>query len=271
MAGLASRHALLLAGALVIAFGVNAEVAAQPGYVPVLQDGPALWQHPFGGVFPPVKGSALPVWQDPSRVLIPGRTWHIADLSNPNLKDWAKDFLRKEIEELDAGKMQFTASSSCLPPGIPNFVQSGGPFLIVQAPDKVVMIDEAGPVVRHIYLNVPHSPNVKPSWMGESIGWYEGDTLVVDTIGLNTRTRVDRFGTPHSEKLHVVERWRVLDGGLTLRVDIEVEDPDTFYQPWKTYQTFRRINRPLEVEVCAENNSANLFDYGTPEALIPDF
>ena len=72
--------------------------------------------------------------------------------------------------------------------------------------------------------------------MGESVGWYEGDTLVIDTIGFNDKTVVDRFGTPHTEKLHVVERWRVIDQGLTLRVDIEVDDPDTFYQPWKTYQ-----------------------------------
>jgi len=135
---------------------------------------------------------------------------------------------------------------------------------------KVVIIDEAGPTVRHVYLNVPHTPNVKPSWRGESIGWYEGDTLVVDTIGQNTKTVVDRFGTPHTEKLHVVERWRVIDQGLTLRVDIEVDDPDTFYQPWRTYQLFRRTNGPLVEEICAENNTP-LFDYGTPTDDTPDF
>ena len=266
MSGSASRRAVLLIG--LVAF--NTGSAAQPGYVPVLQNGPRLWQHPFGGVFPPVPGSALPVQQDPTRLRIAGRTWHIADLSNPNLKQWAKDVLRKDIAEIDAGKVQFTPSSSCLPTGVPNFVQDGGPFLIAQAPDKVVMIDEAGPVVRHIYLNVPHSPNPKPSWMGESIGWYEGDTLVVDTIGMNTKVPVDRFGTPHTEKLHVVERWRVVDQGLALRVDIEVDDPDTFYQPWKTYQVYRRTDQPLAPEICAENNS-NLIDYGTPEDPTPDF
>ncbi len=267
MSGSASRRALLLIGALV---AFTAEGSAQPGYVPVLQNGPRLWQHPFGGVFPPVQGSALPVQQDPTRLRIAGRTWHIADLSNPNLKQWAKDVLEKDIAELDAGKVQFTPSSSCLPTGVPNFVQDGGPFLIAQAADKVVMIDEAGPVVRHIYLNVPHSPNPKPSWMGESIGWYEGDTLVVDTIGQNTKIPVDRFGTPHTAKLHVVERWRVVDQGLVLRVDIEVDDPDTFYQPWKTYQVYRRADQPLAPEICAENNS-NLIDYGTPEDPTPDF
>jgi hypothetical protein len=265
----ASRCALVLVGALVFVFSLKTEAAAQRGYVPPLQDGPQLWEHPFGGVFPPVRGSALPTWQDPSRPLIPGRTWHIPDLSNPNLKQWAKDAMKKDTEEIDRGKLQFNASASCLPTGVPDFLQDGGPYLIVQAPDKVVMIDEAGPVVRHIYLNVPHSKNPKPSWMGESVGWYEGDTLVVDTIGMNTKTVLDRFGTPHSDKLHVIERWRVVEQGLSLRVDVTVDDPDTFYQPWKTYQVYRRDDRPLAVEVCAENNLQ--FDYHMPVAEKPDF
>jgi hypothetical protein len=265
----ASKCAWVLMGGLVFAFGLETEAAAQPGYVPVLQDGPRLWEHPFGFIFPPVSGSALPTRQDPSRPFVSGRTWHIPDLSNPNLKQWAKDVMKKTVQEIDGGALQFSPSSSCLPTGVPNFLQDGGPYLIVQAPDKVVMIDEAGPVVRHIYLNVPHSPNPKPSWMGESVGWYEGDTLVVDTIGLNTKIPVDRFGTPHSDKLHVVERWRLVEQGLSLRVDVTVEDPDTFFQPWKTYQVYRRNSRPLEVEICAENNLQ--FDYHMPVAEKPDF
>ena len=106
--------------------------------------------------------------------------------------------------------------------------------------------------------------------MGELIGWYEGDTLVVDTIGFNNKTFVDRFGTPHTENLHVVERWRVVDQGLSLRVDVEVQDPGTFYQPWKTYQVYRRLDRGFEPEICTENNR-NLFDYGTPQDGSPDF
>ena len=81
---------------------------------------------------------------------------------------------------------------------------------------------------RHIYLDVPHSANVKPSWYGESVGHCEGDTLVVDTIGQNLKTFVDAFRTPHSENLHVVERWRLIDGGKTLEVKITVDDPDAF-------------------------------------------
>ena len=270
MPGSAFRRTPLFVGALVLALSINTEVPAQPGYVPVLQNFPGLWQHPFGVIFPPVQGSALPTQQDPRRPHTPGRTWHIADLSNPNIKAWAKEMMQKEIEAIDRGKLQFSPSSSCLPAAMPNFLQDGGPYLIVQARDRVVMVDEAGPVLRHIYLNTRHSPNVKPSWMGESIGWYEGDTLVVDTIGISTKSLVDRFGTPHTEKLHVVERWRLIEQGLTLRVDVTVDDPDTFYQPWKTYQEYARVDRLLEAEICPENNT-NLFDYGMPTDSTPDF
>ena len=125
MSRLASRHALLFIGVVVFGLSVTTDVPAQPGYVPVLQNSPRLWQMPFGGVFPPVSGSALPVQQDPRRALIAGRTWHIADLSNPNLKEWARDHLKKDIEEIDRGKIQFTASSSCLPPGVPDLHGDG--------------------------------------------------------------------------------------------------------------------------------------------------
>jgi hypothetical protein len=265
-----AKRLLLLASGIALVVGLVTDAEAQRGYVPAFQDGPWLWEHPFGGQFPAVNGSALPVSQDPGHPLIPGRTWHIPDLSNPNLKPWARDVLKKEAEEIEKGKLQLSASSSCFLTGVPDFFSDGGPYLIVQAPDKVLMIDEAGPIVRHIYLNVPHSKNPKPSWTGESIGWYEGETLVVDTIGMNTRTAVDHFNTPHTEKLHVTERWRVLERGLTMRVDITVDDPDTFYQSWKTYQVYRRTNRPLEVELCNENNS-NLFDYKMPVAKDADF
>jgi hypothetical protein len=141
----------------------------------------------------------------------------------------------------------------------------------MQMQKEVIITEEQGPVVRHIYLNVPHSENVKPSWNGESVGRYEGDSLVVDTIGLNTRTVVDSFRTPHTEKLHVTERFHLVDGGNMLQVDITVDDPDTFNRPWKTYQRYQRsARRPFEEFICAENNT-NLFNYHIPAADKPDF
>jgi len=229
------------------------------------------WQHPFGLAFPPVQGSALPVWQDRGhRFDNAANSWRIGDISNANLKPWVKELMKKDNDEIDAGKIQFSTNSSCLPSGVPMFMLTGGPFYFVQTPTKIVIIEEANPQVRHIYLNVPHSADVRPSWLGESVGRYEGDTLVVDTIGLNTKTVIDNFGTPHTEKLHVVERWHLIDGGNTLEVNIAVDDPDTFHRPWQTYQRYRRAQRPLAEFICAENNT-NLFDYHMPVADKADF
>ena len=103
------------------------------------------------------------------------------------------------------------------------------------------MIFSGDAQVRHVYLDVPHSANVKPSWYGKSVGHYEGDTLVVDTIGLNDKTFVDNYRTPHTDKLHVVERYKLVNDGKTLQVTFRVEDPDTFYKPWSAIGNLRRV------------------------------
>src|SRR5947209_251649 len=90
------------------------------------------------------------------------------------------------------------------------------------------------------------------AWYGESVGHYEGDTLVVDTIGLNTKTYVDNYRTPHTDKLHVIERYRLINNGPTLENQIWVEDPDTFNQPWTAIQRYRKVSTgPLDEQVCA--------------------
>ena len=266
----------LLAGGIVTAALVpavfSANAAQRAEIVPNLQSGPGGWQHPCGGEFPPVAGSATPVRQDPSQPFVtPQQSWRIGDLTNPNLKQWAKDVMKKDNDDiLYHGKIQFTANSSCLPAGVPVFDLLPGPHFVVQAAKEVIFLEEQGQQVRHIYLDVPHSANVRPSWYGESVGHYEGDTLVIDTIGVSTKTMVDSYRTPHTEKLHIVERWRRIDGGNGLEVNLTVDDPDTFVQPWQTYQRYQRIDQPLGEFICQENNT-NLFDYHMPTAERPDF
>jgi hypothetical protein len=124
------------------------------------------------------------------------------------------------------------------------------PLYFVQSSTEVVMINVGGPEVRHIYLNVPHLVNPKSSPYGDSIGHYEGgDTLVVDTIGLSDDTYVDNYRTPHTTQLHVVERFKVTDGGETLQVSIHVEDPGAFNMPWSARQTYHRLQPPLSMSV----------------------
>jgi hypothetical protein len=230
-----------------------------------------------GPGFEPVAGRVPPVSNDPAHPFVPngvGRqpTYRIADLTNPNLKPWVKEHMKKDIDGVLAGKIAFTARSSCMPAGVPYFMAYGGqnPVYFIQTPKQVWIIYSGDQQARRVYLDVPHSADPKPSWYGESVGHYEGDTLVIDTIGMNNRTVVDPYRTPHTEKLHVVERWRMVEGGQALEVSFTVEDPDAFYEPWSGSRLYRRVQQRYMEEVCAENNQ-QLFDYHIPVAHKPDF
>ena len=266
------------APALLVATCIAAtSIAAQPAAAPDFQSGGISWAGIGGGELLPVPGSPKPVTQDPRYKYTPNGqgaqpTFRVGDLSNPNLKQWVKDVMKKDTDEIDRGKIAYQSSSSCEPSGIPLMFAYPRPMLILQTPTKVVMLKEGGEF-RHIYLNVPHSANPKPSWLGESVGHYEGDTLVVDTIGQNTKTFLDIYRTPHSEKVHVVERWRTIDGGKGLELKITVDDPEAFYQPWSAVVRDRRGDEGFTVEeICAESNeNFGLFDFHTPVAKTPDF
>jgi len=228
------------------------------------------------GDYIPVPGGPSPTQNDPAHPHVgngPGKqpTYRVADLTNPNIKPWAKEIMKRENDKVLAGGMGFSARQSCLPAGVPAFMSYAVVESIhfVQAPKEVTMIFSGDEQIRHVYLDVPHSANPKPSWYGESVGHYEGDTLVVDTIGMNDKSYLDGFRTPHTEKLHVVERYKLTDGGNIIQVTLKVDDPDTFYQPWTAINNLRRVVRPWHEEVCAENNGH--FDYGMPVAHTVDF
>ena len=183
-------------------------------------------------------------------------TFRIADLTNPILQPWAREELRKINERILAGKPGYTVSVSCRALGVPEFLLSPvQPLYFIQTPKEVVMIHQMDQQTRHVYLNVPHSARLTPSFYGESVGHYESDTLIVDTIGLNDKTWIDNFRTPHTSKLHVVERFHLSDGGKSLEVNVHVEDSDAFTTPWDTIQRFDRVELGPMIEApCAENN-----------------
>jgi hypothetical protein len=229
------------------------------------------------GALLPVPGSPSPVVQDPAYPYIPNGTpgkqptQRVGDLSNPNLKQWVKDIMKKDNDEVLVGKFAFTSRSSCIAAGVPGFdVILGGALFILQQPKKITMIFDSNSEVRHIYLDVPHSAAPKLSWYGESVGHFEGDTLVVDTIGLNAKTFLDNYRTPHSDKLHVVERWRLIENGAKLEIRMTIEDPEAFNAPFQVLRQYDRVTRTLAEDRCSENNSV-LFDYGTPVAEKADF
>jgi hypothetical protein len=269
----------LLASAALIATAALAGGGAAPAAGAIPDFAAHGWEAPNGGDFILVPGSPKPVVQDPAHPYInngiANRTgqqpnYRIGDLNNPNVKQWALDAMKKDNDEVLKGKIAFTPSQSCVPWGVPGVWLSGGPFFFIQTPKVVYMIEEGDRQARRIYMNVEHAKNPKPSWYGESVGRYEGDTLVVDTIGLNTKTFVDNFRTPHTGKLHVIERYRIVNGGKTLEVHMTVEDPDTFNQPWQAIRRFNATEDDLGENICREGNFM-LFNYGIPIDETPDF
>jgi len=271
-----TRHALriqlLVGSSLALACGAAAQAPDHPDF----SAGEAGWVI-TGGEFSAVPGSPSPVRQDPAYHYVANAnggeqpTYRMGDTSNPNLMSWVAQAIKKDNDEVLAGKYAFTARSSCTAAGVPGFmVYPVRPVYFIHTPKQVLMLYEGDAQVRRVYLDVPHSANTKPSWYGESVGHYEGDTLVVDTIGLNDKTYLDNFRTPHSDKEHVVERWRLVDGGKTLEVNITVDDPEAFNQPFSMIQRYRRETGRLLEEVCAENNGP-FFGERVPTANKPDF
>ena len=267
----------LLAGAAATPLAQDAVAAsATPVFSTTME---TAWVGIGIGALLPVEGSPKPVGQDPAYRYIPNGTpgqqptQRISDIGNPNLKQWAKDIMKKDNDEVLAGKFAFTARSACQPGGVPGFdLLLGGALFILQSPREVTMIFSGNNETRHILLDRPHSANLKPSFYGESVGHYEGDTLVVDTIGLNAKTFLDNYRTPHTEKLHVTERWHLIENGAKLEINLTIDDPDTFNQPFKALRQYDRVNRTLSEDICSENNF-NPFgiDYQTPVATKADF
>ena len=200
-----------------------------------------------------------------------------SDLHNPILQPWVVERLKKSNQIVLDGKTPFSPRERCMPAGVPgvDVYSRLRPVYLLQTPKEVVFINEGDAQIRHIYLNVPHTKNPKPSWYGESVGHYEnGDTLVVDTIGLNDKTFVDNYLTPHTDRLHVVERFQLQPDGKTLRVTVTVEDTGAFTTKWTAIQTYKQRAQPNMLEAaCAENPTDFLqaSDYPIPQAAKPDF
>jgi len=151
-------------------------------------------------------------------------------------------------------------ATGCFPPGVPRIYLQPFPMELVQAPGRVLIIYEFNHFVRQIWTDGrPHNTDLGPNWMGDSIGHWDGDTLVVDTIGFNDKTWVDRAGHPHSEDMHVTERIRRADP-KTLTVDISIEDPKAYTKPWGGHLTFdSRPDWHISEMICEDNVNFDQF------------
>ena len=272
--GLVALTAGLLAGA---ASTAQAQVATKAP--PDFSAGNAGWVT-IGTDWIALPGGPPPVTFDPAHPYVGNNTgkqptFRVADINNPNLTQFAKDALRKANDEVLRGKAMYARESRCWATGVPAFLLTpGGPTYWVQTPERITMIWQMDHQVRHVYLNVPHSANPKPSWYGESVGHYDGDALVVDTIAQNTQTFIDNYRTPHSEQLHVVERYHLVQGGKTLQAEVTIEDPAVFIKPLQVMHRWRRMEGTIVESTCAEGEMANPFKQDVepiPTASKSDF
>lgn len=198
----------------------------------------------------------------------------VGNIDSPILKPWAAAEVGKHNELIRAGKLALDAPASCMPMGVPYVLQVRENVWLLQQPDTVTIIYQNDYQRRVVHLDARHSAHPVPSWFGESVGHYEGDTLVVDTIAIAVHefSAIDRFGTPHTEAMRVVERYRVADDRRSLRVDFTVDDPETFNMPWHAAVVYNRGTAYPGERPCAENNregEAGLVPM--PVATKPDF
>jgi hypothetical protein len=315
------RNFLLLA--LLAAAAVTPALGQGAASVPQLS---RLWSNTLGpGLTPPASGpgpvlnkararAALDIFGKPLNpatapmVALGGR--RVGDDKAPILQPWAAQVVKAHADkEVNDGPAE-NPINQCRPGGVP-FVFYNYGMEMIQKRDSITLLYVYGQEVRHVRLNQAHPARVTPSWSGDSVGHYEGDTLVIDTVGIKTGpyTMIDQYGTPHTDRLHVIERYRLIDtetatqelergaremanmigndsgvitdlnakGGPYMQLDITVEDPGAFTTPWSAIVIYRPGisayggSSDFPEAICAENPNELSRIAGVPMADRPDF
>jgi len=225
----------------------------------------------------------------------------VGDYSNPILQPWAAEVVKKFGKMSLAGITYENASNQCWPMPM-LFVYKQFTLRIIQSPERVLLIYSSSDL-RRVRLNDRHPEPLIPSWYGDSVGHYEGDTLVIDTVGVKTDrpyAMIDLFGTPYTKSLHVVERYRLRDyddvkdaiernkkenwlfmgdvfskhRGKFLQVHLTVEDEGAFTMPWTATMTYVPGPSNWSESICAENRHQYYYDgkdANVPHSDKPDF
>jgi hypothetical protein len=290
---------VLRAAALAAVAAAPASGQAAPGGATV-PDFSGIWAHPWLPGFealPSGPTALVNLARTPKGVSI--QTQLVGDYKNPILKPEAAETVRKLGEQSKAHFGFHNPRNQCWPNGIPFLLSSNG-LQIFDRGDHLTMIYRVDHQVRTVRMNASHSANVTPSWYGDSVGHYEGDTLVIDTVGIKPGpfAMIDWFGTPQTPALHVVERYRLIDydqakdgmqrafkdnvlpqfnnppvvdfnsRGKWLQLLFRVDDPNVFTTPWSATVTFGPAVQSVAPganawpeDVCAENPHK----YGTEE------
>lgn len=206
----------------------------------------------------PAKSHAAPSTRDFSGVwFIDQYRRTILPNEDPPFQPWAEELFKKRNYDNTHHDpdVAIDPTERCIPPGIPRTMFQPFPWEIVPARDRIVIIYEYQSLVRQIFTDGRgHPSDLEPTYMGHAIGKFEGDTLVIDTVGFNDNTWLDPMGLPHSDALHVVERMRRVDHD-TLVDAYTIDDPKAYTKPWTATRTFKlKPDWQIQEYVCTENN-----------------
>jgi hypothetical protein len=226
----------------------------------------------------------------------------VGDYRNPILQPWAADVVKRFGEMSLAGITYPNPSNQCWPAPLP-FIYKLQTIQMLQQADQITILYAGYNIeMRRVRLNQPHPSPLKPSWYGDSVAHYEGDTLVIDTVGVKTDRKyamIDLFGTPYTDKLHIVERYRLRDydnvkdaiernrqenwlflgdawtrhqNSKFLQLHVTIEDEGVFTMPWTATLTYAPSD-PVAEGICAENPNEyyNNKESDVPRAERPDF
>ena len=160
----------------------------------------------------------------------------------------------------------------CEPPSVPHIYLWPIKTKFIQTPEAVYVLYELGPFFRVVWLNSKHPADPDPQWWGHSIGSYEnGDTLVIDTVGFNDKTWLDQMGHPHTEQLHLIERYKRVNQNQ-LELDMTIDDPGAYTKPWNSHRNFALSTTGFlrYQQICSMRENQQFFDNtGKPAVGAP--
>jgi hypothetical protein len=278
-----------------------------PAFAAEVPDFSGNWARPYIGFEPPASGPGPIV----NRSRINGQSninQFVGDYTSTILKPAAAEAVRKHGDLELKGLTAPNPSNQCLPMSPPYILQRQQ-IQVLQRKDTITILYSEDDQVRRVRLNGKHPTRVTPSWYGDSVGRFEGDTLIVDTVGIRSgpHSMIDSYGTPYSEALHLIERYRLIDyeeaqgaakraetenrrlladnilgngvgidreyRGKSLQVQFTVEDANTFTTQWSATSTYWRSDADWTERVCAENPNEYYAGQtaGVPRADKPDF
>lgn len=181
----------------------------------------------------------------------PSSQLHTVDGKLPPLLPAAQQQQAQVDAALARGDRSADAATRCIPPGITRLFSWHQPFLVAQRPYLVLMLFQSERLVRQIYVQYSYPGGIEDSYLGKSTGYWDGDTLVVNTTGFKVGGWLDDTGTPYSSALQLSERWTRT--GSTLADEVQITDPQNYATPWKTRFVFKsQPGMRLTEDVCAD-------------------